>query len=76
MLLMILILGRENILSLLTKDFLCGEELVSSGLLFALCLVVIGYINCGIYNVFFVILNRIGEKSERQYLDKIYKNEL
>lgn len=73
--LLILILGRDNLLPLLVQDFVFGEQLVNSGLLFALSLVVAGYLIRGVYNLIYFIFNKIGKKIDKMFLDKIHKNE-
>ncbi len=73
--LLILIFGKDDLLTLFVQNSILGEQLVDSGLLFAIGLVVVGYIIRGVYNLIYFILNKIGKKKDRIYLDKIHKNE-
>ena len=63
--LLILIFGKDDLLTLFVQNSILGEQLVDSGLLFAIGLVVVGYIIRGVYNLIYFILNKIGKKKDR-----------
>ncbi|MBD5526774.1 MAG: hypothetical protein HDR04_20720 [Lachnospiraceae bacterium] len=74
--LLILILGRDDLLPLFVQDITIGEQLVNSGLLFAFGLVVIGYIIRGVYKVIYIFFEKvINKKEDKKCLDEIHKNE-
>lgn len=72
---LIFLLARIDIYVVNLMNFPYKEQFISSGLSFAICLLPTGYLIRWIYNVIFFVANKIGEKHNTKYMEKISDNE-